>query len=154
MKRVGSLLLVLTCVVVIGLPVFAQQNSSPTNNPLINLLQSKGILSSEEAATVMQASTPDEANRRLAQLLVVKGLISEQEYQTTVDTSATATPQSSPSAFGQFVRAVYHPSLPPNPVVAEQTTAAPKPPEPSVIPAVAPLRAHPMANLRREVLPG
>ncbi len=140
MKRVGSALLVLTCVTVIGLPVFAQQNSSPTSNPLIQLLQSKGILSSEEAATVMQASSPNEANRRLAQLLVVKGLISEQEYQTTVDNSATATQPSSPSAFGQFVRAVYHPSPSPNPVVAEQTPAASKPAEPAVIPAIAAAR--------------
>ena len=144
MKRVGSALLVLTCVTVIGLPVFAQQNSSPTSNPLIQLLQSKGILSSEEAATVMQASSPNEANRRLAQLLVVKGLISEQEYQTTVDNSATATQPSSPSAFGQFVRAVYHPSPSPNPVVAEQTAAASKPAEPAVIPAIAPLRVLPI----------
>ncbi len=144
MKRVGSVLLVLTCVAVIGLPVFAQQNSSPTNNPLIQLLQSKGILSSEEAATVMQASSPDEANRRLAQLLVFKGLISEQEYQATVDNSATATQPSSPSAFGQFVRAVYHPAPSPNAVVAEQTTAAPKPAEPAGIPAVAPLRVLPI----------
>ena len=92
----------------------------------------------------MQASTPDEANRRLAQLLVVKGLINEQEYQATVDNSATATQQSSPSAFGQFVRAVYHPSPSPNAVVGEQTTVAPKAAEPAVIPAVAPLRVLPI----------
>ena len=143
MKAVGSLLLILTCVVVLASPAFPQQSESSTNNPLISLLQSKGIISSEEAAAVLQASSPDESNRRLAELLVGKGLISEQEYQSTFANVAAAS-QHSRSPFGQFVRAVYHPSASPNPVETGQGTSAPKSPEPAVIPAVAPLRVLPI----------
>src|ERR1700751_327828 len=106
MKVVGSLMLIVTCVVALASPAFPQQGESSTNSPLITLLQSKGILSADEAAAVRQASSPDEANRRLAQLLIGKGLISEQEYQSTSTNSATATNQNSRSPLGQFVRAI------------------------------------------------
>jgi hypothetical protein len=141
--KVGLLLLILICVVVLVAPALPQQGES-TNNPLINLLQSKGILSADEAAAVRQASSPDEANRRLAQLLVGKGLISEQEYQSTFTDSTTATNQKARSPFGQFVRAVYHPPATPGAVEVGQAASAPKPPEPAVIPAVAPLRVLPI----------
>ncbi len=144
MKVFRLVFLILTCAVAVGLPAFAQQGSSPNNNPLITLLQSKGIISHEEAASVMQASSPDEANRRLAQLLVDKGLISEQEYKTTVATSAGPAPQNQPSVFGQFVRAVYHPAPSPAAVVAGAPASPPASTETPVIPAVAPLRVLPI----------
>jgi hypothetical protein len=144
MKIAGSLMLILTCVVVLGAPAFPQPGDSPTNNALINLLQSKGILSPDEAAAVMQASSPEEANRRLAQLLIGKGLISEQEYQTTLANSAPATNQKSLSPFSQFVRAIYRPPASPDAVQAGQTAPTPTSLEPSVIPAVAPLRVLPI----------
>src|SRR5207302_8941894 len=83
-------LTVLICAVVLGPFAFSQQNNSPNNNPLIQLLQSKGILSAHEAAAVNQASSPEESNGRLVQLLVGKGLISEQEYEATAATAPTA----------------------------------------------------------------
>ena len=58
-------LTVLICAVVLGPFAFSQQNNSPNNNPLIQLLQSKGILSAHEAAAVNQASSPEESNGRL-----------------------------------------------------------------------------------------
>src|SRR5258708_11747365 len=112
MRTVGSLLMILTCVVVLGPLSFTQQANSATNNPLINLLQSKGILSPDEAAAVLQASSPEESNRRLVQLLVEKGLISQQEYQTTLANSATIS-QNAP--LPQVVSAAYYsPQTPQN----------------------------------------
>jgi len=108
MKVVRSLLLILTCMVVLGPVAITQQGDSPTNNPLINLLQSKGILSSGEAAALRQASSLDEANQRLAQLLIDKGLISEQEYRTTFTNPAPATNENSTSPVGQFVLPPIH----------------------------------------------
>src|SRR5215467_3430511 len=100
MKAVGSLFVTLTCMLAIGTQTLAQQ---ATPNPLITLLQSKGILSADEAAEVSRASSPDESNRRLAQLLVEKGLISDQEYQTTFVNSAKSVEQGSRVA--QFMSA-------------------------------------------------
>src|SRR5947209_15237370 len=81
--------------VVLAIPVMAQQQEShpSTPNPLLQLLQSKGILSAEEISSINQASSPDDANARLARLLVSKGLISDQEYQHTIgQPAATASP--------------------------------------------------------------
>jgi hypothetical protein len=58
----------------------AQGPSVNKGNALARLLQSKGILSADEVAMVNRASTPEEANTRIAHLLVEKGLISQQEY--------------------------------------------------------------------------
>ena len=137
-------LTVLICAVVLGPLAFSQTNS-PTNNPLIHLLQSKGVLSAEEAAAVTQASSPDESNRRLVQLLVGKGLISQQEYEATL--AASSTPVAQTSVAAELVNTVYHPAQ------SQQNTpqsALPGPtqaskPEANVIPAVAPLRVLPIA---------
>lgn len=141
MKAVGSLFVTLTCVLAIGTQMFAQQASSPTPNPLITLLQSKGILSADEAAQVSRASTPDEGNRRLAQLLVDKGLISDQEYQTTFANAAA--PVSQGSRMGQFISAVFHPQSQNEPQKSQGPTPATSP-DAGVIPAVAPLRVLPI----------
>src|ERR1700686_4117697 len=86
MRKAVSRLILLTSAVALALSAMAQQpdNHTTNNNPLALLLQSKGILSSGEVAMINQASSPDEANARLAQLLVEKGLISRQEYTATV----------------------------------------------------------------------
>jgi hypothetical protein len=143
MRTVGSLLMILTCVVVLGPLAFTQQANSATNNPLINLLQSKGILSPDEAAAVLQTSSPEESNGRLAQLLVGKGLISEQEYQATL-ANAGRINQNAPSA--QLVSTVYHAPQTPqnNPQRGEAAPTQATSAEPNVIPAVAPLRVLPI----------
>jgi len=61
MTRIGSLLMLLTSAVVLAIPCWAQQqeNHQATTSPLVQLLQSKGILTAEEVAMVNQASSPD-----------------------------------------------------------------------------------------------
>jgi hypothetical protein len=145
MSRFTSLLVGSALIVALSFVAFAQQSQQPvSNNPLVELLQAKGIISSEEAANINQASSAEEANTRLAQLLVNKGLISEQEYKTTF----VSTPAGS-SATGQLLNAVYHPE----PTAASGSAATSnaslpaqgsKPSEPQVIPAVAPLRVLPI----------
>ncbi|HXG91816.1 MAG TPA: hypothetical protein VNN73_05525 [Blastocatellia bacterium] len=74
----------------------AQQNDS-TRSPLVRLLQSKGIITEQEAASVSAASTPVEAERLLAKLLLSKGVITQQEYdQTELALGASSTPSASP----------------------------------------------------------
>ena len=71
---------------VLAMPSMAQQPEShpSTPNPLLDLLQSKGILSAEEVTSINQATSSEDANARLARLLVSKGLISDSEYQHTI----------------------------------------------------------------------
>jgi hypothetical protein len=53
-------------------------------NPLVRLLQSKGIITEQEAAMISQAPSPAESEQRLAKLLLSKGVISQQEYDQTI----------------------------------------------------------------------
>jgi hypothetical protein len=122
----------------LAVPAMAQQENHPTNNnPLALLLQSKGILSPAEVATLNNASSPEEANARLAQLLVEKGLISSQEYK------ATIMPASFDSSSARLSDAVLRTSS----VVSASPAVSPNPPDsqgPPIIPAVAPLRVLPI----------
>src|SRR2546426_4499964 len=137
MKRIASLLILLTSALVLALPAVAQQeNHQATTSPLVQLLQSKGILTPEEVATVSQASSPTEADKRLAQLLVEKGLINEQEYKATYATTPVA---ASGSSAAHLVNAVLR-----VPEAQSSGQAAPAPAAPSVVPAVAPLRVLPI----------
>ena len=143
MKRIASLLILLTSAVVLVLPAVAQQqeNRQATTSPLVQLLQSKGILTAEEVATVNQASSPGELNMRLGQLLVGKGVISEQEYKTTFAAKPVA---ASGDSSAHLVNAVLRvPEAAPISGPASQG-APPAPHEPPVIPAVAPLRVLPI----------
>jgi len=146
MTRIGSLLILLTSAVVLATPAVAQQqeNHQATTSPLIQLLQSKGILTAEEVAMVNQASSPDEANTRLARLLLGKGVISEQEYKTTF--AATAVAASGEGSAAHFLPAVLH--TPQATQSSGPTSPAPPTPapsaEPKVVAAVAPLRVLPI----------
>ena len=143
--RFTSLLVGSALIVALSLVAFAQQSQQPlSNNPLVELLQAKGIISPQEAATINQASSAEEANSRLAQLLVNKGLISEQEYKATFVSAPAGN-----SATVQLLHAVYHPEPTATPGSAttsnySQPAQGGKPPEPQVIPAVAPLRVLPI----------
>ena len=70
----------------------AQQNKSSqiAPNPLVRLLQSKGIITEQEAAMISQASSPAESEGRLAKLLLSKGIISQQEYDQTISALGAA----------------------------------------------------------------
>jgi len=134
----------LTIIVAVGmaLPAPAQGQDKQATPPLVQLLQSKGILSPDEAAQLSQAGSADEANARLAQLLVAKGLISQDEYSHTV---ATAEPAGDAASGGHFANALFHVSKesePPPPTSDVFTFGAPA--EGGIIPAVAPVRLLPI----------
>ena len=107
----------LTAVVAVGLvmPVSAQQQDrQAASPPLVQLLQSKGILSPDEATQISHASTPEEANARLAQMLMSKGLISQDDYERSVATTENV---SDTGSGGHLLHAVVrtpsnNPSLP------------------------------------------
>ncbi|HEX8183934.1 MAG TPA: hypothetical protein VF747_04265, partial [Blastocatellia bacterium] len=60
-----------------------EEAQSPPN-PLVKILQSKGIITEQEAATISGAATPGEAQQRLAKLLLTKGILNQQEYDQTI----------------------------------------------------------------------
>src|SRR5712692_5180728 len=63
---------------------FAQrQDGNSQRDPLVRLLQTKGIITEQEAAMIGEASSPAQAERRLADLLLSKGVINRQEYDQT-----------------------------------------------------------------------
>src|SRR5260370_9078595 len=86
---------VVVCVVVCLLVVlalcdrsWAQQpmDNKSAANPLVRILQAKGILPAEEAAQISHPSSASDADRGLARLLLMKGGISQAVYDQTVDT--------------------------------------------------------------------
>jgi len=146
MSRSTFLSVASSLIVAWSLFAVAQQSPPPAaNNPLVELLQAKGIISPQEAATVNQATSAEEANSRLAQLLLGKGLISEQEYKATF--TSTAAPSGATPA--QLLNTVYHPqpaaSVAPSNYSQPAQTATPSASSgPTVIPAVTPLRVLPI----------
>jgi hypothetical protein len=122
---------------------WAQQSTDnkPAVNPLVRVLQAKGILTAEEVAQISQASSASDADWRLAKLLLIKGVISQADYDQTVGTpgmmNASNTGTSSPTA----IAAVYR--VPINNGVGVAPTGPP-PQETKVIPAVVPLRVLPI----------
>ncbi|HKM89627.1 MAG TPA: hypothetical protein VJX29_03355 [Candidatus Acidoferrales bacterium] len=126
MNRVIRLILVIVAVSALAIPVAAQQADHQTaSNPLVQLLQSKGILTAEEAATIRTASTTGEANERLAHLLLSKGLISQDEYNTTVAASAVSASASANTTSGaHLMNAASSPSPAPA-AAAEPVSPAP-----------------------------
>ena len=112
-----------------------QDQPQPAPNPLVQLLQTKGVLTAQEAAAINQASTPAEQQDRLTQLLVSKGIITSDEYKQT----AAAEASSVANFNGTLLPAAARVSA------AEAGSAAmAAPPQapaaPAVIPAVAPVR--------------
>jgi len=127
-------------------PLFAQQkiDRQTPAPPLVQLLQAKGILTADEAATISQSASADEANARLAALLVSKGLISQQDYNNTVPAPASDLTNEGGSA--HMMNAVNH-------LITLNTEPAPAtsdtyqygaPGEKGVIPAITPPRNLPI----------
>src|SRR5712692_5324241 len=144
--RKASITLLLFALVacVLVLPVFAQQQSDPKvpTNPLVQLLQTKGILTPEEAALVTQAVSPAESNQLLAKVLLRKGLITEEEFNQTVADSVTPVVAQG-SSDARMIPAVLR--IPPRNPSGSTPAAVPQAPkEPPVIPAVVPLRVLPI----------
>ena len=110
--------------------------AAPTEDPLLRLLVSKGVLTTDEAAVVFSAGSSAEQRDRLAILLKDKGLISNAEFDA-LQLNAAA-----PASSNSSVSAARAPS-----------TGDPKPvAPPSVIAAVAPIRLLPIEPQAREGL--
>jgi len=110
------------------------QSNKTQPNPLVQLLQNKGVLTAQEATAINQAATPAEQQSRLTQLLYSKGLITQDEYKTTAAAEASRAPQSQ----GTWIQTAAHVSAgEPEPAMAMPPQA---PAAPAVIPAVAPVR--------------
>jgi len=138
MKR--RLSLALAAVLAFGLVSLAaaqqqdQSNNKTAPNPLVQLLQNKGVLTAQEATAINQAATPAEQQSRLTQLLYSKGLITQDEYKTTAAAEASRASESQ----GTWIRAAAHVSAgEPEPAMAMPPQA---PGAPAIIPAVAPVR--------------
>jgi hypothetical protein len=125
-----------------AIPAAAQGQDKQATPPLVQLLQSKGILSSDEAAQLSAAGSADEANARLANLLVAKGLISREDYDHTVGATE---PVSDKASGGHYVNALLHVSKDsaPPPATSDVFTFG-APAEGAIIPAVAPVRLLPI----------
>ena len=100
MKKLFQLTILLFTIAALSDQAFAQeQNPNSERNPLVRLLQSKGIITEQEAAMISEASSPAQAERRLAELLVSKGVITRQEYEQTrlaLGASSTASDSAAP----------------------------------------------------------
>ncbi|MFI5089341.1 MAG: hypothetical protein ACHP7P_04720 [Terriglobales bacterium] len=134
MKR--RLSLVLAAVLAFGLVSLAaaqqqDQSNKPAPDPLVQLLQNKGVLTAQEATAINQAATPAEQQSRLTQLLYSKGLITQEEYKTA---EASGVSESN----GTWLPAAAHVSAgEPGPAMAMPPQA---PVAPAIIPGVAPVR--------------
>jgi len=97
MKNVVASLILWASLLALASTAFAQQESHPSvNNPLAVLLESKGILTPAEVASINQAASPEDANARLAKLLVKKVSLAKQEFAST-HRPLLPPPQSRPS---------------------------------------------------------
>ncbi len=154
-KRVVFLLACLFITVAWSQRGHAQErtDNTPSVNPLVRLLQVKGILTEEEAARINQATSPADADQRLAKLLLIKGVITQADYNQTVGAPRMIEASSTVASSGSVVATVYR--VPVNngsnsaslsSKRADQGAAAP----PQVIPAVAPLRFLPIDAPKRE----
>jgi hypothetical protein len=115
-------------------------------NPLVRVLQAKGILTSEEVAQISQASSATDADQRLAKLLLMKGVISQTDYDQTVGAPTMINASTAAASSPTVMPAVYR--VPINNGVNNGASVAPAwtpPPEgPTVIPAVTPVRVLPI----------
>jgi len=130
----------LTLLVIVSLAsalvVFAQ--STNTTDPLVRVLQTKGILTEAEARAITINASPEEQRNRLAALLRDKGVISATEFE-----SLQATPA---AAEMKMTTAEYKTSAPEPPPAKQQPTPPP------VIAAVAPVRLVGIDAPKREGL--
>ena len=142
---------VVVCVVVCLLVVlalcdrsWAQQpmDNKSAVNPLVRILQAKGILTAEEAAQISQASSASDADRGLAKLLLMKGVISQADYDQTVDTPGMINASNAGTSSPTAIAAVYR--VPLNNAASAAPARTPPPEQPKVIPAVAPVRVLPI----------
>src|SRR5689334_7759682 len=108
------------------LPALAQDNSPKTTDPLVQVLVTKGVLTTEEARLITANASPAEQRDRLAGLLKDKGIISADEFNA-VRAQTGGTGPGLP-----VLNADYKPA-------SAKAAAAPQPTPSKVIAAVAPV---------------
>ena len=132
------ILLYIISICIIGLlaisTAFAQDNNS--TDPLVRILVTKGVITTDEARTITTNASPAEQRDRLAVLLRDKGVISAAEFE------ATRTPNANVAV----MTADYKPSTPEPPKATPQATPPP------TIAAVAPVRLLGIDAPKREGL--
>src|SRR5689334_12023519 len=130
------LTLIVTITLTCALVVFSQ--SADTSDPLVRVLQTKGIITDAEARAITSNASPSEQRDRLAVILRDKGVISATEFE------AIRAPAASPEI--KTITAEYKTSTPPPPVAPEPQ------PTPAVIAAIAPVRLQGIDAPKREGL--
>ena len=114
-------------------------------DPLLNLLVTKRLLTTEEARTILSAGDPESQRDRLATLLKDKGLISAAEFDQLRATASSSTAVSAGAVSQERLGAAVNSApIPTNP--------SQKPSAPVVIAAVAPTRLLPIDAPQREGL--
>ncbi|MDX6710223.1 MAG: DcaP outer membrane protein [Blastocatellia bacterium] len=121
---------------------------APVGDPLLRLLVSKGLLTTDEADGVLSSGTPANQRDRLATLLKEKGLISTAEFDALSVIAAAPPP---PDANAVNVNAI---SIGSNGSTEHAASASSQKSAmgPSVIPAVVPVRLLPIDPQKREGL--
>jgi len=123
----------------------AQQwtGDTPAVNPLVRMLQAKGILTADEVTQLAQASSASDADERLAKLLVTKGVITQADYDRTYAVAEVVSVSTARTSTASVIPAVYR--VPVGNGVSAAPARTPPPPEgPTVVPAVTPLRVLPI----------
>src|SRR4029434_1759745 len=72
--------LTLLVIVSLGSALVVFSQSANTTDPLVRVLQTKGILTADEARAITANASPEEQRNRLAALLRDKGVISAAEF--------------------------------------------------------------------------
>lgn len=122
MKRLLQLAIALFLISAFTNQAFGQTQKADTqSNPLVRLLQSKGILTEQEAAMISGASSTESAERKLAELLLSKGVITGQEYDETL--LALGASSTSPSESVMRATPVAAHLSDPSPLAAARTTS-------------------------------
>jgi len=131
-------------------------------NPLVRVLQAKGILTEEEVAQISQASSASDADRRLAKLLLMKGVISQADYDQTVSAPGMMNASTAAVSSPTVINAVYRVPINNGATVAAgpnagaaaspaaEASADQQAAGPTYIPGLTPLRTLPVGPLQRE----
>lgn len=139
LKIMSSMRLVLAMsFALITFPIAIAQ-TEPTTDPLVRVLVTKGVLTTEEARLITANASPAQQRDRLAALLKDKGVISADEFEA-VRARTGGTGPGLP-----VLNADYKAASPPK-------AAAPQPSPPTVIAAVAPVRLLGIDMPKREGL--
>ncbi len=147
------------------LPAAAQQGSeTPTSNqpnPLIQALQANGVLSAEDVAKINQATSAQEAQKRLEDILLRKKVITKEQYDQVISQQAPSAvpnapspvvPVAQPQAIEHrpvFLDASINAQSPPNPTEPGAPSLVEREPVQEVISALVPVRALPVGGLER-----